>query len=1181
MRWSVDNRRSAGGRPGRLTAALCAVAVCLAAAGPASASEGEGIQTHVFEPVLSLTGNCETSTEDEVPDPGCPSGPQPPAGRFDVPLSEAVDRYGDIYVASSHSIGTLEWVSVIDVFNPKGEFITEIEEAGLLSSIAVDAEGNVYGLNNFPSDVLRFDPELYEPERGVIRYGSAATVVLASGSGAPGGNSSVAVDTATGHLYVTFPTGRVVHEYGSAAEGNPLLDSTIGEGSLGYDVFVAVDAATGDVYVSSSEGSESAVIREFEGAGTAHKEVRTFSNTCVENGRFGSGTLPVAVDESDGHVFIDDRESSTSKRAVYEFTETGECIGSIEHKFIDGIGTEIAIDDGAHSPNGELDALGKVLYVPSGYKVAQSHVFAFVPKEVSRPPVVESVGFGGVTEGDARLSGVVNPEGAATHVVFEVVSEAAFEAEGFAGAVVAGESGVASGKHGVGVSATAEGLAAGTAYRFRVRAQSECETVAVEECAGEREGRFVTFGAAPVFGGCVNEGLRVGASSLLPDCRAFELVSPPETNGHTLFDPGHTNGDVFGESPVSVAGDSAAFLTQGGAIPGFPGTGAFNGDPYLASRGGSGWVTEAVGLAGWQSNAPDPGSFSPDLGWSLVTARLEGSLVVEGKESVYMRSPDGSFALVGRGSLGVEPEARAVLLGPDASHVIFQSGAVESPTRQLEPAAPPTGTGAIYDRTPDGVTHVVSLLPGDVTPAAGEAAAYLGGSAEGNAVAFQIGKSETSPLYVRVEDERTLQVAGAGATLAGVSRDGRYVFYLAGGDLYRYDTGSEASVRITTSGDVTVVNVPESGEAAYFVSESAIAGARANPRGAEPQAGDENLYLWREGAIGFVGAVTARDVEGEFTGNIQRDGLGLWVEAERERQFGADPSRSTAGGQVLLFESRADLTGYESGGHAEVYRFDAAEDSLSCLSCDPTGAVAETGARLESVNSGGSQVPTTERALVANLSANGRRAFFESSEPLVAADSDGVQDVYEWEADGDGSCSTAGGCVYLISSGQSAQPSYLYGVSESGDDVFIYTSDRLSWEDPSETASIYDARVGGGFTQPGGAAECLGEACQPLASVPSFLAPGTASLQGPPGNVRKSRRCGRHRVLRHGHCVKPGKGSARKRRLRRALRRCAHRHRHSREARRRCERRVRRRLRVRAGRRHAGHHHGHRRGRGK
>ena len=204
---------------------------------------------------------------------------------------------------------------------------------------------------------------------------------------------------------------------------------------------------------------------------------------------------------------------------------------------------------------------------------------------------------------------------------------------------------------------------------------------------------------------------------------------------------------------------------------------------------------------------------------------------------------------------------------------------------------------------------------------------------------------------------------------------------------------------------------------------------------------------------------------------------------------------------MLLFKSRASLTGYDSEGHAEIYRYDSAAKQLRCLSCNPTGAPAESDASLQSQKVGVSLVWPE------SLRADGRRAFFESSEPLVARDGDGLQDVYEWEDQGVGVCSQPGGCLYLISSPQGRHDEYLWAVSRSGDDVFFLSSDLLVGTDKDETSSIYDARVGGGFavTTQG---VCEGEGCRPQLTPPPSVPAGGTPVRGPGDNV-KPHSCGK------------------------------------------------------------------------
>ena len=109
----------------------------------------------------------------------------------------------------------------------------------------------------------------------------------------------------------------------------------------------------------------------------------------------------------------------------------------------------------------------------------------------------------------------------------------------------------------------------------------------------------------------------------------------------------------------------------------------------------------------------------------------------------YIRYPDGGYRLIGRGSVGEDPVALPLLITDGAAHVIFRGAELGTQPR-LEPNSLPLGTTAIYDRTTDpltqaGETHVISLLPGEVTPAAGKNAAFKGASRDGRGVVFAIG----------------------------------------------------------------------------------------------------------------------------------------------------------------------------------------------------------------------------------------------------------------------------------------------------------------------------------------------------------------------------------------------------------------------------------------------------------
>lgn len=1102
-------------------------ALLVGGAAPAAAAE-----THVFDAVLSLTGGCTTSLADPVPDPSeppCPGGDHPPAS-FTAPKGVTTGPFGEIYVASygKESAGGAE--GRIDVFDSSGFFITEIPVSNGPRGLEVDSKGNLY-VYEFRSggvvQISRYTPTVYKPASGEIVYGNPPVIAvpeLFEDEGTKYGLSSIngfAMDRSNDHLFVHYST--FVAEFGSAAEGNELLDDEIGKGLLSFGIWVEVDASRRLVYASDSEPSLlNTRVRVFE-ADPPYALVRTIDGSTTPDGKFAgtAGFLSIAVDEGSGNVFIDDLEK---RKKVYEFTETGEYVSTIQHSFNYVFPSEITVDNGANSPNGALNSDGRYLYVPSGPS-GVGHSYAFAPVAQAKAPSIDSISVAGVTETEAELRATIDPNNTATSYRIEYT---AFDDEGFENAIVAQEGTLPIEDIGVPVSASLAGLTPGTAYRFRVVA----ENVAGED---EAEENFSTYPGAGLPPACANDGVRVGASALLPDCRAYELVTPSSTNGRTPHAPGFI-GDRFPTFGTSAAGDLVNFIVNGGTIPGSGGAGAFNGDPYLASRGPAGWGTADAGPTGTESMAPLPGGVSPDQRhsfWSTSKGE-EGTAVIEGKETRYIRYPDGHSELIGQGSLDVDPRAQGLLIADDGEHVIFRTrNDSEGTAIQLEENAPPSGTAAIYDRTPDGVTHVVSLLPGDVTPAAGQNPLYWGASADGEGIAFSFGGTFSGgtvtggTLYLRKDNAETIEIASESWSFAGVSAEGDRVFYLQKGDLFAFDIDTEAVVPFSSGGNVRAVNVSPDGTRAYVISSSVLTGSEENPQGDTAQAGQPNLYLSEEGALRFVGTVTVEDVEREASSGQEEVGLGVWTAAVSSGALARETSRITPDGTVLLFESRADLTGYESGDQAQIYRFDAAAGTLDCLSCNPTGLPSSGDASLQSSSViSGPEAPLSPYSLTRNLRADGRRAFFQSLDPLVIGDTDEMQDVYEWEASGVGSCDSSGGCVYLISSGRSAQNDHLYAASESGDDVFFLTHDRLLPADAESTPSIYDARVNGGFPEPSAPDPCLGETCRPqLTPPPPPLVPAPPSAGD--DNVRPRVTCpkGKRKVKRAGkvRCVKKHK----------------------------------------------------------
>lgn len=1101
------DRGQATRRFAKVVAMLCATGLATLAIGATGAAAAE---TRTFDATLSLTGDCSVDAKvDPIPDPGCPGGPQPPAGHFSSPRGIATDEYGDMYVVSyGAEFGDGE-DGRIDVFDASGHFLTEISDPNRPKTITVDGSGNLYVDDYGSNELVRYEPSSYDPPAGDIAYENPPVLVDSEHMALVVG---LAIDRATGHLF--SQDGSAIIEYSSAADGNVILDESIGATELPHTFFpagLAVNSTNGRIYANS--GFEEGVINVFELA-APHAQIETIERSGTPAGGSFSGSAAVAVDERNGHVFVYDVESTDK---IFEFSEDGSYLSTIEHGIHAFTGMEITADNGAHSPNGALNPGGPYVYVTSG-NTGVGHSFAFSASPEECTPEVTGATVGGITEMEGDLQGAVNPCHGATSYVFEYTPERSYEEVGFAEATVAGRGQLSGGGLSLPVDAPVAGLEAGRSYRFRLTASNGAGS-------STAEGSFATYPSNPVASSCRNSALRTGLSVGLPDCRAFELVTPSVTNARAPLGVGWL-GPQFLTLPASPDGGRVSFDIEGGVIPdagGAGGTGSYASDPYLARRTSEGWTTSYLGPNALEAPSIVPGSHSSDqenLFWQ--TGSVAGSTSVDGKSGVsYLSSPAGTSEMLATGSIGTDPFATPDFISEGGEHIVFTSGSTAERPVQLEPDAPPSGTAAVYDRTPSG-THVISLLPGDVTPGAGEPAKYVGVSQDGRAVAFTIGSGVAAPLYLRYDDQVTFQI-GTGVTFAGLSEDGKRLFYLKDGRLLAFDVETESVIPFSGSAEVTVVNVSGNGSTAYFISHSVLSKV-ANSVGQKAKSGKENLYRSEEGAVSFIATVTSRDVEGEHE-NVTTDGLGVWSEAVGPGSLGADPSRATPDGRFFLFQSRAALGAYESAGHPEIYLYNAVDAELTCLSCMPTGAAATGEASLQSVSSAIYRPqPLNPYSLVENLVSDGRRAFFQSTEALVPRDTDGLQDVYEWEATGVGSCGRPEGCVSLISSGHSAQMNYLFAVDASGDNVFFRSSDRLLASDAESTPSIYDARVEGGFPESTTDEGCQGEGCRPALSSPPVLPSPAASAPGSEDNFHRASACpkGKQKVKRHGssRCVR-------------------------------------------------------------
>jgi hypothetical protein len=417
------------------------------------------------------------------------------------------------------------------------------------------------------------------------------------------------------------------------------------------------------------------------------------------------------------------------------------------------------------------------------------------------------------------------------------------------------------------------------------------------------------------------------------------------------------------------------------------------------------------------------------------------------------------------------------------------------------------------------------------------------------------GGSGPGKVYVRIEGKETVAVSGVAETLLGkpkssyfwgATANGATVVFTSGefekgeAGLFSFDVDKGIAAEPATTQIAKkvygVLGMSEDARRIYFASGEVLSGV-ANSEGDKAQEDKPNLYLYTAGEGGeepsyeFIGTLASTDIDpAEMLSPVHKFPL-------------AHTSRVSPNGLDAAFTSTASLTHYDNTDavsgedDAEVFRYDAVTKKLVCASCNPSGA-RPRGTVVEKLWVA-AQIRGWVRSFHASraLSDDGNRLFFESFEALVPRDTNGLNDVYEWEAPGKGSCkegtasfvASAEGCIYLISSGESSRESTFIDASSSGDDVFFKTLSSLVPPDYG-LVDAYDARVGGGFSYPEPNPPCEGEACQSPPGPPEDTTPASESTRGAgnveePSKARKPCPKGRHRVRRGGktRCVKKHK----------------------------------------------------------
>ena len=171
-------------------------------------------------------------------------------------------------------------------------------------------------------------------------------------------------------------------------------------------------------------------------------------------------------------------------------------------------------------------------------------------------PRVEAEWAEGIIATEATVGAVIDPGGMATAYRIEWGATTAY-----GHSTATAEAGGGSSSHTV--TNLLEGLEPGQTYHYRFVALNHCEADPDVLCTAFGEDRsFTTHGLSGASAQCSNAAFRIGPSASLPDCRAYEMVSPLEKGGSDIdFGKEGTSHAQAALNQASLDGEKLAYGT--------------------------------------------------------------------------------------------------------------------------------------------------------------------------------------------------------------------------------------------------------------------------------------------------------------------------------------------------------------------------------------------------------------------------------------------------------------------------------------------------------------------------------------------------------------------------------------------------------------------------------------------
>jgi hypothetical protein len=1043
---------------------------------------------------------------------------------------------GDIYV-------TQKTPPVVDIFKSDGEYLgrltgTRGEAFSGPSGVAVDGSGNVYVSDEFGTGIQEYAPSANPPVNGdyvkTIEPELGFPAALAAGTG-PSDGALFTLNFFGALLKLNASTGAT--DYRVEVEGGVLRSTA------------TIDPATGEVLTAHGES-----ITAYDGSGAAAfaeqyefavpskvQGVATDSAGNIYVSREGLSGLEVwaplpvpilAVSPPTGITpgavvlggSVNDLEQPLTSCTFEYGTAASESFA--EEVPCEPAAADIPVDANVHSIAAAVSGLRPNtayqfrISARNGSGPQTSEVGTFT---TTGPPQITELGARDATQTSAILGANVNPSGFETSYYFEWGATAAYGNR--APATVTPTLGP--GQPPTFVTAEISGLAAATTYHFRLVATSAAGTNATTD-----------------------QDVETLDSCGLPDGRCLEMVSPKELG--PVAAPGRIGNNQRslpfqasdGPGSLDYAIDSGLpDATRGAEVL------------YQASRSATGWSSAQIDPPVVAHNEQKTESIpnydlgvSPDLSCAVLasyqplTSDATGQLALEsGGSNLYRRNPDGSFTLVsdlppenpGEGSSG--GEYQLVGMSDDCNRIVFS-------TEYRYPGVTGAGIDRLYEWD-EGTLTGIGLVPGETGPVAVEAeggggsGSFLGAvSRDGSRIFYSArrvvagnpgdaGEVGKTGIFARDGGATVVDVSASetttpdeGATFQGATPDGSQVYFtanagltsnssIAGTDLYEYDFATSTLTDLSVASEAGgasvggLVGFAENGSHVYFGAQGQLSPGKGRTYAENRANHSYSIYDVAGSGVRYVGVVTQKDMAEGFSNTAVRNGaLGgqsAWT------------SRVSPDGRFLLFESSANVTGYDSEGAKEVYLYDgqAPTEPTVCVSCRSDGNPPIRSFAEGKLEPGGVANPLyAPHSLV--MRDGQPTVFFRSLDALATNAVDGEYNLYEWSH----------GQVFLIAhqplgtSGRNGQAPQIQfaGASTDGTDLYFFDAAALNWENSEGRYAAWDAREGGGFAQPTSPQEpCdpnVEASCQHPSAGPSSTPEGATKTFIGPGNPKHKKK---------------------------------------------------------------------------